>query len=50
MITKLSINFTEMVMSSCMWLQRYGKDDIDELKDRAKSGRPPELSEEKVTG
>ena len=28
------------------WLKRYDKDGIDGLKDRTKSGRPPELSEE----
>ncbi len=28
------------------WLKRYDKEGIDGLKDRTKSGRPPELSEE----
>jgi putative transposase len=28
------------------WLKRYQKEGIDGLKDRTKSGRPPELSEE----
>ncbi len=49
MITKLSINFTKMMISSCTWLQRCDKETIGELKDREKTIRPPELSEEKVT-
>ena len=28
------------------WLKRYDKEGTEGLKDRAKSGRPPELSEE----
>src|SRR5215212_6612795 len=28
------------------WLKRYDKDGIDGLKDKYKSGRPPELTEE----
>ena len=28
------------------WLKRYDKEGIEGLKDRTKSGRPPELSEE----
>ena len=28
------------------WLKRYDNEGIDGLKDRTKSGRPPELSEE----
>jgi putative transposase len=30
------------------WLKRYDKDGIEGLKDRTKSGRPPELSKEMV--
>jgi putative transposase len=28
------------------WLDRYNKEGIDGLKDRSKSGRPPEIPEE----
>ena len=28
------------------WLKRYDKEGLEGLKDRTKSGRPPELSEE----
>ncbi len=28
------------------WLKRYQKEGIEGLKDRTKSGRPPELSED----
>ena len=31
---------------ACEWLKRYDKEGIDGLKNRQKSGRPPELSEE----
>ena len=31
---------------ACEWLKRYDKEGIEGLKDRPKSGRPPELSEE----
>ena len=31
---------------SSNWLKRYDRDGIDGLKDKPKSGRPPELSKE----
>ncbi len=31
---------------ACVWLKRYDKEGIEGLKDKPKSGRPPELSEE----
>src|SRR3954453_3604458 len=31
---------------ACEWLKRYSKEDIEGLKDRTKSGRPPKLSKE----
>ena len=31
---------------ACKWLKRYGEKGIEGLKDRPKSGRRPELSEE----
>jgi putative transposase len=33
---------------ACEWLKRYDKEGIDGLKDRQKSGRPIELSEETI--
>ncbi len=30
------------------WLKRYREEDIEGLKNRSKSGRPPDISEEKV--
>jgi len=32
------------------WLDRYNKEGIDGLKDRSKSGRPPEIPEELAIG
>jgi transposase len=32
------------------WLDRYDKEGIDGLKDRSKSGRPPEIPEELAIG
>ncbi|MER5174180.1 MAG: helix-turn-helix domain-containing protein [Candidatus Nitrosocosmicus sp.] len=31
---------------ACEWLKRYGKEGISGLKNRTKSGRSPEISEE----
>ena len=31
---------------ACEWLKRYSKEGIEGLKDRTKSGRPPNLSKE----
>ena len=31
---------------ACQWLKRYGEEDIEGLKNRPKSGRRPQISEQ----
>ena len=49
MVSKEELHRSENSLRAYKWLKRFDKDGLDGLKDRPRSGRPPDVPKEKLS-